>query len=214
MQAFHGSIIRLIGCIALAGGRSEHGEDIDNNEPGLCVSLEPFANCYQPAIGRARAFGRVFEIVRPLHASRNDPVGAALQAPLVVLEREVKHVALLALNAAHARPAGRHGDADFEREPALADLRPAGEDRRAFRDVAGHDIADRVELPVHQLSKRAALQLLYRRTRFRRVTIRSADAAVKNRISDREIRFSIDDVRTSGSISDSSSTSAREAHSS
>ena len=129
------------------------------------MAAKPVAQIVESASIRAAPLRRILQSGRRRLALQHC-TKALLEAPVIVLQRQQQHVALLALNVAEGVVAARTSNREIERQPAFPGLRLAGQDRQALGDDLRHGPFDRPKFPRHQLGGRSERE---RRARSRTV---------------------------------------------
>src|SRR5262249_10993038 len=144
-------VILLVEAVLLPAPVAHAGERVHDHEPGAGVLVEPLVDRVEaPFRGTGPLDGQVEVGGRLELLSLNELLESALKAPPAIFQGEIKHGPGLDGNAAKGNAALGGGEGGAEHEPALAYLRPAGEDRGALGDKAVNGPMDGAELLTHQ----------------------------------------------------------------
>ena len=138
-------------------------QGVDRHQAGVGVLVQPVDELLLEALAELRGGPADLEPAAGHGAVAQGGPEARLAAPLAVLEREVQDVALLD-RAAEQLAAEGDLDRDLVDEAALAELRRAGEDRRALGQQVGDDPLQGRDVELEQVGgvDRARLDLLHR----------------------------------------------------
>src|SRR5215470_6972444 len=130
-----------------AADRANPGKRVDPDQARFLNRLAPRFDVLQTALIDPLPFGVQRQPVRPAPLTLRYLIDPFLEPPLIVLERDIKHVTVdRPLVAEHKARFVRDRYAHVEGEPRFADFGLAREDRGALGNHVGQNDADRLEL--------------------------------------------------------------------